>query len=386
MLKTVITILLALLLIPDIYLYRRFVKPSKAGRWAKLLWWLPLMIIIVGTVLTFIPGRPRTEFDNVFIIFFLCTLSGKFIFMLFSLIDRLLKSTTRYRRNIFTISGAVIAVIASATVIYSYGWGVSRFTVTEVTVASPDLPEAFDGYRIARFSDLHIGSWRDRGQVEKIVDLINAQKADMVVFTGDIVNSMASELDGYESTLEAIAGSDGTFSVLGNHDYCGYQRHATKEQQAEDARKIRTFQHNIGWHLLNNESTIIRRGPDSIALIGVENWGEPPFPQHGDLEKAMRGTDSIGFKILLSHNPMHWRHEIKDNAKADIDLTLSGHTHAMQLRIGDHSPAVMRYPEWGGLYGNDGKSLYVNQGVGYIVPFRFGAWPEITVITLKREP
>lgn len=385
MFKAVITILLALLLIPDIYIYRRFIRPSGAGRWVKLSWWLPLMFIIAGTALTFIPGRPRTEFDNVFIIFFLCVLSGKFIFMVFSLIDGLLKKTTRYKGNLFTIAGTIVALIASAMVIYSYGWGVSRFVVTEVTVASSDLPEAFDGYRMVHFSDLHTGSWKEKRYVERIAELIGAQEADMVAFTGDIVNSMASELDGCETILGGIAGKDGTFSVMGNHDYCEYQRQYTEEEQKRDTEAIRAFQRRIGWHLLDNENAVIRRGTDSIVFIGVENWGEPPFPQHGDLEKAMRGTDNVGFKILLSHNPMHWHYEIKDNAEADIDLTLSGHTHAMQLRIGDHSPASIRYPEWGGLYENDGKRLYVNQGVGHIVPFRFGAWPEITVITLKKE-
>lgn len=385
MLKTVISILLALLLIPDIYLYRRFVARAEVRRWVKLLWWLPLLFIITGTALTFIPNRPRTEFDNVFIIFFLCVLSGKFIFMIFSLADSILRRATRYRGSIFTLLGTIIALAVSATVIYSYGWGVSRFEVTEVTVDSPDLPEAFDGYRIVHLSDLHIGSWKDKRQVEKIAELIRAQSADMVAFTGDIVNSMASELDGYQTILGGIAGTDGTFSVMGNHDYCEYQRQATEAQQAEDTGKIRAFQRMIGWHLLDNENTVVRRGTDSIAIIGVENWGEPPFPQHGDLSKAMRGTDNVGFKILLSHNPMHWHYEIRDNADSDIDLTLSGHTHAMQLKLGDYSPAVMRYPEWGGLYGNDGKRLYVNRGVGYIVPFRFGAWPEITVITLKKS-
>lgn len=215
-----------------------------------------------------------------------------------------------------------------------------------------------------------------------MVDLVNAQKPDLIVFTGDLVNNRAAELDGFEEILSQLHATDGVYSILGNHDYGPYYRWKSKREQVNNLNDLKKRQADMGWILLNNEHTLLHRGNDSIALIGVENEGEPPFSQHGDLPKAQAGTNGL-FKLLLSHNPTHWRREVLP--QSDIDLMLAGHTHAMQLAIGHHSPASWIYPEWGGMYMEDNRGLYVNVGMGFVgLPFRFGAWPEITVITLDK--
>ena len=215
-----------------------------------------------------------------------------------------------------------------------------------------------------------------------MVDLVNAQKPDLIVFTGDLVNNRAAELDGFEEILSQLHATDGVYSILGNHDYGPYYRWKSKRDQVNNLNDLKKRQADMGWILLNNEHTLLHRGNDSIALIGVENEGEPPFSQHGDLTKAQAGTNGL-FKLLLSHNPTHWRCEVLP--QSDIDLMLAGHTHAMQLAIGHHSPASWIYPEWGGMYMEDNRGLYVNVGMGFVgLPFRFGAWPEITVITLDK--
>lgn len=244
-------------------------------------------------------------------------------------------------------------------------------------------PQAFDGYRIVQLSDLHIGSWQgNTPAIRKLVDLVNAQQPDLIVFTGDLVNHRAVELNDFQEILAGLKAGDGVYSILGNHDYGPYFHWKSKQDQDNNLIELKQRQAAMGWKLLNNEHTFLIQGNDSIALIGVENQGEPPFSQHGDLPKAKAGIEGM-FKLLLSHNPTHWRREVLP--ESDIDLMLAGHTHAMQLQLGNYSPSVYIYPEWGGMYLEGTRGLYVNVGIGYVgLPFRFGAWPEITVLTLRR--
>lgn len=213
--------------------------------------------------------------------------------------------------------------------------------------------------------------------------MVNAEQADLVVFTGDIVNNIAIELDEFIPILSQIKGKDGVYSVLGNHDYSPYIKWNTKAEQQTNLDSLLAKEARMGWQVLNNEHTIIHRGHDSIALVGVENSGNPPFPNYGDLPKALKGTDGI-FKVLLSHDPTHWRREVLP--ESDVQLMLSGHTHEMQFSIFGFSPAKFVYPEHNGLYREGNQALFVNVGLGYLMfPMRLGAWPEITVITLKKE-
>lgn len=264
--------------------------------------------------------------------------------------------------------------------------------ITEVEIASQSLPKAFDGYRIVQFSDAHVGTWgNDTTFIAAVVDSINAQKPDIIVFTGDIVNRKTDEILPFTSLLSRLKAPGGVYSIMGNHDYGDYTEWPTENQHKANTRMLRSIQKHMGWNLLEDEHIWIKRGNDSIALIGVENWGEPPFPSYGDLDKATEGLNSKTFSILLTHNPMHWHMVVRE--KTDIDLTLSGHTHAMQMRLRlpwrDYSLSSLKYPEWEGLATHrrpNGKisRLYVNIGCGEVgFPARIGAMPEITVITLK---
>ncbi len=274
-------------------------------------------------------------------------------------------------------------------------WGLVnryRYQIVEQTIEFENLPEAFDGYRIAQFSDFHVGSYNDTTYVSKIVDVINRQDVDLIAFTGDIVNRRTDELIPYVAPLNRLNAPDGVFSILGNHDYGDYSAWKTEEDKAENMRLMYALQKDMGWRLLLNETEYIHKGNDSIALIGVENVGDSPFKVYGDLRKAYPQISDKVFKVLLTHNPAHWTQEIADNDSLNVDLSLSGHTHAMQIELDicgyRLSPAAFRYNTWGGLYTdrNNRHKLYVNIGLGTVaIPARIGATPEITIITLRKS-
>jgi predicted MPP superfamily phosphohydrolase len=262
--------------------------------------------------------------------------------------------------------------------------GKSFFQVKEINIESKDIPKAFDGYRIIQLSDIHIGSWgEDTRAMQKAVKLILEQNQDLIVFTGDLVNNLASELDPFIPVFSQLKAKDGVYSVLGNHDYSTYIRWDSPEEQAQELVRLKEKQAQMGWQLLNNRHVKLHRGNDSIALIGVENSGSHPFPDHAQLDEAMAGTEGM-FQILLSHDPSHWRREVLP--KTDIHLMLSGHTHAMQTKIFGFTPSQFIYPENDGLYQEGEQKLYVNVGLGFLLyPMRLGAWPEITLLTLKTK-
>ena len=256
-------------------------------------------------------------------------------------------------------AGILAAAVVCVAFFYGFTRGWKRLETKEIEIASADLPTAFDGYRIVQLSDLHVGTFgSDTTYLRQLVEQVNALHPDMIVFTGDLVNDSAEELDPYLEILPRLSAPDGVFSILGNHDYCTYRRYDTADGAARNLAEVK------------------------CRLIGVENDGRPPFPSRGDLPRAMREVPENAFKILLSHDPTHWRREVLP--RTDIQLMLAGHTHAMQLMIGDFSPAGWSYPEWGGIYRENGQTLFVSIGAGGTVPFRFGAWPEIDVITLRR--
>mgnify|MGYP000390988641 CR=1 FL=1 len=273
-------------------------------------------------------------------------------------------------------------------------WGalVERFRidVERVDIVRPDLPEAFDGFTIAQFSDIHLGTYgSDTTFVKKVVDRINDLRPDMIVFTGDIVNRHTSEMEPFVATLAGLEAPYGVFSILGNHDYGDYYQWDSPSDKVENMALLYHLEQLAGLRMLNNNTDFIYSGGDSIALVGVENIGDPPFPVYGDLDAAYPGdlNDPV-FKILLSHNPAHWADDISEAPDKNIALTLSGHTHAMQMRLLGWSPAKFRYRNWGGLYADTDSAhlLYVNIGIGEVgMPARLGdATPEITLFTLKR--
>ena len=388
MLQRLFIFLLIFLILPDIYLYLRFIVHLTAKRWLRILYWLPAFLLSTGLLyLVYFSNNAFAERHiqaiGWFSIFFFLFTAPKLLLSLCTIIGVPFHKWLRWPRTPFICTGLTLAVISIVMIIYGSFIGRTQFDVKEVTYSSPKLPSAFDGYRIVQLSDIHIGSWQGNASaIQKLVKLVNEQQADLIVFTGDLVNHRAVELNDFQDILSGLKAKDGDYSILGNHDYGPYFRWKSKDEQDDNLNDLLQRQAAMGWKLLNNSHTILIQGSDSIALIGVENEGEPPFSQYADLPEAMRGTEGM-FQILLSHNPTHWRREVLP--QTDIDLMLAGHTHAMQLKFGNHSPSSYIYPEWSGMYLEGTRGLYVNEGIGYVgLPFRFGAWPEITVLTLRR--
>ncbi|MBR5274238.1 MAG: metallophosphoesterase [Bacteroidales bacterium] len=266
----------------------------------------------------------------------------------------------------------------------AYGSFIERnyFRVKEITIRTKNIPEAFDGYRIVHISDIHARSFSGREKhLQRAMDKINGLAPDMIAFTGDLITMTPDELDSHSLALSSLKAADGVFSVLGNHDYSMYSD-ASPEARQKHMETLITAEKELGWDLLMDENRIIRRSTDSIAVIGVQNTSPSRhFPSKGDLSMASKGSDGM-FRILLSHDPMHWEAEILGQ---DYPLTLSGHTHAMQLSLLGWSPSSLMFKQYRGLYTKNGQSLHVNPGLGEtIFPARIGVRPEITLITITR--
>ena len=251
------------------------------------------------------------------------------------------------------------------------------------------MPKAFDGYRLTQISDIHAGSFDDVEKVKYAVNLINEQQSDVILFTGDMVNNKAEELEPFMTIFDKLKAKDGVFSILGNHDYGDYVTWESEEAKRKNLENLKILEKRLGFDLLLNESRYLEKDGERIALIGVENWGIVGFKQAGDLKVASAGIKKDDFKILLSHDPTHWEKQVlKDDYH--YHLTLSGHTHGMQFGIEipgwiKWSPIKWRYKYWAGIYQINGEYINVNRGFGYLAfPGRVGVWPEITVIELKK--
>lgn len=270
--------------------------------------------------------------------------------------------------------------------LWCYGTFVERnqYKIKNVEIESEKLPESFDNFKIVHISDLHLISFKMRARfLQRIVNEINRQDADMVAFTGDLVSFGPDELRGLDTILTQVKAKEGVFSVLGNHDYSVYTR-LSDSAQKQNVEHLKKLQKELGWHLLLNENRTISRQNEKISVVGVENVSvHSHFDTYGDLTQAMGGADGT-YKILLSHDPTHWRKEVV--GKTDVDLTLSGHTHAMQFSVFGWSPSSIMYKEYKGLYAEGEQNLYVNIGLGEtVLRPRVGAKPEITVLNLKSK-
>lgn len=293
------------------------------------------------------------------------------------------------RRKFVSQVGLGLAAIPFLSLIYGIFEGKYNFKVIKQAIFFPDLPDAFDGFTITQISDVHSGSFDNPDKIEYAIDLINQQKTDLILFTGDIVNTHAKEMHPWITTFNKIENHPfGKYAVLGNHDYGEYVTWKTKEEKAKNFEAIKELYGQIGFNLLLNEHTFIEKEGQKIALVGVENWGHN-FKQAGDLDKAGAGLTKNDFKILMSHDPSHWEHVVKSDPN-HYHLTLSGHTHGMQFGIEipgyfKWSLAQYVYKQWAGLYENLGRYVYVNRGFGFhAYPGRVGIMPEITVIQLKK--
>lgn len=399
MIHRIFVLLVILLWLPDYYIYRQLVKPStERRRWLRWLYWLPTLVLTISLVCLMFGDNftsLRVTLTGLYMITYLAIVVPKCLFVLVSLFGKLvgrlvgqLPTLTIVHKypieKFFNVVGGIVAFVGAYIILYGsiYGW--RRFEVKETTFVHPDVPKDFDGYRIVQISDFHLGTIAGYpNDIRRAVEIINAQNPDLIAITGDLVNNEAKELDGLEEILSGLKATDGVFSILGNHDYGSYRRWPSRRAKFENLADLKRREVAMGWRLLLNENEIVKRGNDSIAVVGVENDGKPPFPALGDLPRATRGTDGM-FKLLLSHDPSHWRRRVLP--ETDIQLMLAGHTHAMQFRLGGFSPSAWFYPEWGGLYTEGEQSLYVNTGIGSVmIPYRFGAWPEISVITLRQK-
>lgn len=389
MIQKIVLFLIVSILLPDLYIYFAYIRKLTRKRYFRLLYFAPSLLLLVTVIYIAYLAHDKFIAENArlvgwFSITFLAVVFPKLIFSVCSFLDILLKYLFPRFPRPFKYIGMLGALTGFVLILYGAAIGKTAFVIHDVPIHSSAIPASFEDYKIVQVSDLHVGSWKGNEEaLRRAVGLINGLNADLVVFTGDLVNNRTNELDGFEEILSEIKGKDGVYSVLGNHDYGTYYQWNSPEEQTANLLDLKEREKVMNWKMLNNEHVMLYRGNDSIALIGVENDGEPPFSQHGDLKKAMSGVDA-SYKILLSHNPTHWRREV---LSTDIDLMLAGHTHAMQMAWGQHSPASYKYPEWGGLYSEGNQLLYVNVGLGFIgIPLRIGAWPEITVFTLHPDP
>lgn len=283
---------------------------------------------------------------------------------------------------------ASIAAVPFFAFLYGITKGKYNYTLHEHEILFPDLPDAFDGFTITQISDVHSGGFHNQEEVAKGIKMINDQQSDLFVFTGDLVNNQATEIEPWINLFKTIEAPFGKYSILGNHDYGDYVAWPSKDAKMHNMQRLFDNHKKIGFNLLLDEHVIIEKDGDKIALIGVENWGIG-FGKRGNLNKALNGLPKNMFKILMSHDPSHWDHEVKNNSNK-IHLTFSGHTHGMQMGIElfgwKWSPVKLRYKKWAGLYDENNRYLYINRGFGFLgFAGRVGIWPEVTKITLRKK-
>lgn len=305
------------------------------------------------------------------------------VFTLCSVAGLCLCRLCRCRRNYGDAVGIVLVLLIWYVLFYGSFVGFGKLTVRHIEYRSRALPARFDGYRIVQFSDAHVGTYgASRAHLlRRAVESINSQRADMIVFTGDLQNMQPGEITPHETVLASLRADDGVYSILGNHDYALY---ISADEAVKDAncRRMVETQRRMGWTLLLNDHATIRRGADSIVIAGMENDGDGRhFPRKGDIGKTLRGVSDSAFVVMLEHDPNSWRRSILPQSSAD--LTLSGHTHAMQFELFGWSPASLIYREWGGMFYEGERAINVSTGLGGFIPFRFGVPGEIVVITLR---
>jgi predicted MPP superfamily phosphohydrolase len=280
-----------------------------------------------------------------------------------------------------------MAALPFAGFVYGMIKGAFDYKVHRVKVVLPNLSSEFNGFKIVQISDIHSGSFTSTTHVEEAVKIVLQQQADVIFFTGDLVNNEATEMQPFMNVLNKVTAPMGVFSTLGNHDYGDYVHWESPEAKRKNLEDLKLVHKQLGWHLMMNEHVALTKGDASIALIGIENWGgNLNFPKYGDLKKAHAGTENYPVKLLLSHDPSHWDKQVRPEYK-DIDITFSGHTHGFQLGIEipgfKWSPSKYFYKEWAGLYTEDNQYIYVNRGLGFLgYPGRVGILPEITVMEL----
>lgn len=395
-------ILTGILFVLEFYVYQAL-KTLTSNQWIRIGYWV-ITILGYGFFLYELLNFKRTDRDHhriqivasillifllpkLFVVFFLLLEDiGRGFGYVFNFATKS-EASLPERRKFISLVGLGIAGVFSFLVVDGIIFGKYRHRVRKVKMKIAGLPNSFKGYKIIQISDVHSGSFFHPEKLQKAIDLINEQKPDLVLFTGDMVNNYASEFEPFVPLFSSITAKDGKLSVLGNHDYGDYGDWTSKEEKAQNIPNLIQLQKQAGFEMLRNEHRIIEKNGEKLYILGVENWGEKPFPQYGDLNKASAGIPIDAAKILMSHDPTHFDLVVK-NHPANVQLTLSGHTHGMQfgldLKNVRWSPVQYRYKKWADLYESQGKLLYVNRGFGVIgFPGRVGIEPEITLFELS---
>lgn len=384
--RIIIPILLAIVL-PDIYIDMHYWRHHKGYTWwRRLLWWLPSVLMVaysiaIASTRNFVPDEMM--FVNVYMMLVGLVVMPKMLFALCSGIGCLVCRYTHRRRNYGNIIWLPFAAGAIYIIMYGFIVGFGKLEVKHLDLYFDDLPEAFDGYRIVHFSDAHVGSFQydKKAILQRDIDSINAQKADMVVFTGDVQNMQPDELLPVMPLLSKVKAKDGVYSVLGNHDYSIYID-ATEDVKKANIKATVDREQQMGWTVLRNDNRVIRRNADSLVIAGEENGGRKPSPKLADLEKSLHGVGTGAFIVMLQHDPNVWQEKIVPDGRAQ--LTLSGHTHAGQVSVfGLRFTQLTAHNDYG-LYNQGRQQLYVTSGLGGVVAMRFGATAEIAVITLHK--
>lgn len=390
------------------YHFRKGQKKKGIYQWLAVLFFLVVPILSLSGFGYFARNIPQAQSAeiytsfNTFLVIFTLIYTPKLVYLAVYGFGKVLKigdtATPRNvrarhypaltRRKFLSQIGIITATMPFVTLLFGVLKGRFAFYTRKVKLQFPNLPGAFDGLRIVQISDLHLGSFgSNREPLTRAMEMVNDQKPDMILFTGDLVNNFAGETTGWEEIFKTLKAPLGIYSILGNHDYGDYSSWSSEARKEANFRGIVNANHRFGFKLLRNESVMIEKEGEQLAISGVENWGHPPFPQYGDLEKAWQGAEGKPFKILMTHDPDHWGAEVM--GQKDYDLTLSGHTHGMQfgVQLGSYhwSPAKYKFKRWAGLYRETNQFLYVNCGLGYLgIPARVGMPPEITVFELRR--
>ncbi|PJJ79037.1 metallophosphoesterase [Mucilaginibacter auburnensis] len=379
-------------LLSNLYFYQA-IKTTVATNQYAIVYWTANLLLMAGILAAFFVRR-GSPLQQTLITWLMGLMLLAFVPGVAAAPILLLEDITRIFRDFpprsILISQLAIGVafIAFSVVLFGITRGRHFYRLKKTTLRFPNLPEAFDGFTLTQITDVHSGSFTDAAGVQKGLDLINAQRSDVILFTGDLVNNKASEMEPWIIPFAGLKANTGKYSVLGNHDYGDYISWESAEAKTANLKRLKEVHADIGFKLLLDESVQLHRNGASITIIGVENWGKGGFHKYGDLSKATNNVDNDAFKILLSHDPSHWE-AVTLNHEKPIDLTLSGHTHGMQFGIDflglKWSPVQYVYKQWLGLYENAGRYLYVNRGFGFLgLKGRIGMWPEIAVITLKR--
>lgn len=374
-----------LVLIPDVYLYKRYIGANRP-LWVKILWWFITVVMLTYTMMMymvrdFVP-HPQTPL-NIYLFLIGAFVVPKALLSLCTYIGDRICRRNRSRRKWGTWVGAGLGMGAAYCTIYGFTLGFHQFEVNRMDYTSDQLPQAFDGYRIAVFSDIHVGSYTgySRKVLEEAVDSINAMNPDLIVFLGDIQNTEPAELYDFSELLSSLKAKDGVLSVMGNHDYARYVKLDSAHKVA-NIYETERLQRSFGWRLLLDEHVTLHRGTDSIFVAGME--GNDEIDAYFGVGNAKRSVENIpdgAFTIMLVHRPQEWREKVLPETKAQ--LTMSGHTHGGQLEVFGLRPSQLTYPEDIGMYEEGGRHLFVTKGLGGVIPMRFGMPGEVVLMTLR---